>query len=186
MRHLLIGQLLLIACCISYLVFWSLGYKPGTEVNRLDGLTGVFLLITATLGLAGVGVTIAGFNSIPADHKPPISMPLICVIGIGLYFVLMFLTGKLMNRPVTTELILIVGWLVLELCFADAFAGNGTSKARIVGMVVIIIAATVLSLILYVLYYRMDPEKAYYAAMVPLITEAVGMAGCLLFTCLFQ
>ena len=47
-------------------------------------------------------------------------------------------------------------------------------------MVTIIIAATVLSLILYVLYYRMDAEKAYYAAMVPLITEAAGMAGCLL------
>ena len=180
MRHLLIGQLLLIACCFTYLVFWCLGYKPGTEVNRLGGPTGVFLLIPAVLGLAGVGVTIAGFNGIPASHKPPISMPLVCVIGIVLYLLLMFITWKLLNRPVTTELFLIVGWLVLELCVADAFAGNGTSKARIVGMVTIIIAATVLSLILYVLYYRMDAEKAYYAAMVPLITEAAGMAGCLL------
>ena len=41
---------------------------------------------------------------------------------------------------------------------------------------ILIAIAFVISMILYVLYYKMEPMKAYYAAMVPLITEAISMA----------
>jgi hypothetical protein len=44
------------------------------------------------------------------------------------------------------------------------------------------VAAVVVSMILYVLYYRMEEMKAFYAAMVPLITEATSMAAVLLVT----
>ena len=35
---------------------------------------------------------------------------------------------------------------------------------------------TAVGMVLYVAYYRMDEMKAFYAAMVPLVTEAVTMA----------
>ena len=41
---------------------------------------------------------------------------------------------------------------------------------------VVLVLAFFVSMVLYVLYYRMEPMKAYYAAMVPLITEAISMA----------
>ena len=39
----------------------------------------------------------------------------------------------------------------------------------------VIAVAFLISIVLYVAYYRMDEMKAFYAAMVPLITEAVAM-----------
>ena len=40
------------------------------------------------------------------------------------------------------------------------------------------IAATfAISIVLYVAYYRMEEMKALYAAMVPLVTEALAMAA---------
>ena len=33
-----------------------------------------------------------------------------------------------------------------------------------------------INMVLYVLYHRMEPMKAFYAAMVPFLTEAFSMA----------
>ena len=43
-------------------------------------------------------------------------------------------------------------------------------------LIIVIAAAFVISMVLYVAYYRMEEMKAFYAAMVPLITEAAAMA----------
>ena len=43
-------------------------------------------------------------------------------------------------------------------------------------MCIVIAVAFLVSIILYVAYYRMEAMKAFYAAMVPLITEAGAMA----------
>ena len=42
-------------------------------------------------------------------------------------------------------------------------------------MCLVVAAAFVISMVLYVAYYRMEEMKAFYAAMVPLVTEAVAM-----------
>lgn len=144
----------------------------------------VFLVLTALFGIMGTESTIIGMNAIRPVRKPLVPGWTICVAGIALYAVLFFVTGKLMNRPVTTELLLITGWLVLELCMVNSLAAGGMAHSRIVWMIVIILASWVISMILYMVYYHMEEQKAYYAAMVPLITEAVGMAGCLMFICL--
>ena len=56
------------------------------------------------------------------------------------------------------------------------------SDTRFFILLAVIAAAVVVSMILYVLYYRMEEMKAFYAAMVPLITEAISMAAVLLVT----
>ena len=50
------------------------------------------------------------------------------------------------------------------------------SDGNFILMGVIIAAACIISLILYVAYYQMEEMKAFYAAMIPLITEAAAMA----------
>lgn len=184
MKHMISGQVLLIVCCALYLVFWSLGYRPGAETSRFRTSTMIFLFLTALSGLAGTGLTIAGMNSLTMVRKTAVPGWVICIAGIVLYVVLLGVTGVWMHRPVTTELFLITGWLVLELCMIHSLGGAGMGKARLTAMLVIILAAWAVSMVLYALYYRMDGMKAYYAAMVPLITEAAGMAGCLLCICL--
>ena len=43
-------------------------------------------------------------------------------------------------------------------------------------MCAVIATAFTISIVFYVAYYRMDEMKAFYAAMVPLVTEGVSMA----------
>ena len=54
MKRILIGQILLIICCIFYLVWWYRGYRPGVVVSRTGGVNGVLLLATAAFGVAGL------------------------------------------------------------------------------------------------------------------------------------
>jgi hypothetical protein len=54
-------------------------------------------------------------------------------------------------------------------------ASSKLSDPRFYVMLAVIAAAFIISMILYVLYYRMEEMKAFYAAMLPLITEAVSM-----------
>ena len=66
-------------------------------------------------------------------------------------------------------------WVILN-------ADGKLSDARFWIMIVVLAAAFLISMILYVLYYRMEPMKAFYAAMVPLITEGVSMVVLLVLT----
>lgn len=179
MRTLQIGNIFLICCCISYLIFWSLGYRPGMESERTAPLTIVFFLITAVLGVSGIGETIVGLNILPKTTKTPISSTLLIAAGIVLYIGLCFITGKQFHRPVTTELLLITGWLILEACTINTLAASGEPAGHLIAITMLTLAAWIVSMVLYMLYYKMEPAKAYYAAMVPLIAIGISMTGSL-------
>ena len=48
---------------------------------------------------------------------------------------------------------------------------------RLTVMVIILFIACFVSIIIYVAYYRMEEMKAFYTAMVPHVTEVVGMTA---------
>ncbi len=174
MRRVLIGQTLLVLCCIFYLIWWYRGYRPGLSAGRVSGLNGILLLITALLGLAGLSFSLMRLSETAA---PKISPMLIVIAGIGAYIVLLIITRYGFHRIVTTELILIVGWTVLEITVINRLNASGILSGRgFAIMCMVIAAAFLISMILYVAYYRMEEMKAFYAAMVPLITEASAMA----------
>lgn len=174
MRKIMIGQILLILCCVFYLIWWYRGFRPGTDVSRIGGLNGVLLLITAALGITGVV-----FCLLPVQElsKPKLNPMMIIICGIAAYVVLLLITRFGFRRVVTTELFLIVGWTVLEMTLINKLsAGGALSETGFLVMCIVIAAAFIVSIILYVAYYRMEEMKAFYAAMVPLITEASAMA----------
>lgn len=175
-RSIIIGQLSLIVCCIFYLIWWSLCYKPNVVVDRLDGIRGALLLITALCGLVGVCFSVHGMGMLSVQH-PMFSGSKIIGVGILTYIVLLLITVFGFHRPVTTELLLITGWMMLETCLInDLYGAQIVSSSRYWGLMIVLVLAFFVSMVLYVLYYRMEPMKAYYAAMVPLITEAISMA----------
>ena len=93
-----------------------------------------------------------------------------------MYVMLLLITRTVFHRVVTTELILIVLWAVLEIAVINKLnAGGFLSDKRFIFMAIVIIAVFILDIVLYVAYYRMEEMKAFYAAMVPLITEAAAM-----------
>ena len=112
MRTVLIGQILVILGCIVYLVWWYRGFRPGTSVNRVGGINGALLLVTAVLALSGIALSLKAVMEIPSQNH---STALIVAAGIISYVVLMLITRYLFQRVVTTELLLIVVWTTVEL-----------------------------------------------------------------------
>ena len=179
MQRMITGQILLILCCLSYLVWWYRGFRPGSDVNRIGGINGILLFVTALLGIAGLTCCLlSGVNgAAPAKLNPT----LLGVAGIGVYILLLFITRYLLKRAVTMELLLIVGWSFLELAFANSLNAAGhLTDGSFFGICIVLAAVFAISLLLYVAYYRMEEMKAFYAAMVPLVLVAAAM-GLLLF-----
>ena len=178
-----IGQILLVVCCVFYLIWWSLSYRPNETVNRAGGLNGLLLLVTAVAGLAGVVMSLQGVIAVPEGTPAKLNGTYLAVGAVIAYDLLLILTNVIFHRQTTTELLLIVGWMVLELTVISSLNADGKlSDARFWIMIVVLAAAFLISMILYVLYYRMEPMKAFYAAMVPLITEGVSMVVLLVLT----
>ena len=174
MRKILTGQILLILCCFFYLVWWYRGYRPGSAAERVGGVNGVLFLITAALGLSGLYLSLM---SVPEITRPKISPVVIIIAGVLSYFLLLLITRYAFHRIVTSELFLIVGWTSLEISVANRLNAAGfLSEGEFAVICIVVAAAFLISMVLYVAYYRMEEMKAFYAAMVPLITEAASMA----------
>ena len=169
-----LGQIVLIFCCVFYLIWWYRGYRPGVTVSRVGGVNGLLLFITAALGVTGIILSLQ-----PADavREGFVSPQAVILSGIIACFVLLVITRFGFHRIVTTELVLITGWTMLEVEVTDRLYSAGIiGKGNFAAECVVIAAAFVISMILYVAYYRMEENRAFYAAMVPLVTEAAAMA----------
>lgn len=175
MRKILAGQILLILCCVFYLIWWYRGYRPGVPADRLGGTNGVLFGITAALGLAGL---ICSLGRVEEKTDPPLEAHTVLFAAVAVYAVLMLVTRLGFGRPVTTELILIVGWTALEIGVINRlFSAGGLSGRGFAVLCALIAAAFTISMVLYVLYYRMEERKAFCAAMIPLVTEAAAMTA---------
>ena len=182
MNYILTGQMLLIMCCAVYLIWWYRGFRPNTNASRVGGVNGLLLLVTAALGIAGLIFSLMPVPAlteppVPALTEPPVPAAIIVAAGAVGYFVLLLVTKVIFHRVVTSELFLITGWTVLEMTVLVRLrAGEIIGPAGVLVMCAVIAAAFVISMILYVAYYKMEEMKAFYAAMVPLVTEAAAMA----------
>lgn len=174
MRQIIIGQILLIICCVFYCFYWYTGYNPNNQVSRSEGIVGTLLMLTAFFGVAGLL-----FCFMPSSETSDTQYRQLYIIlgGIAAYIILLFVTKYGFQRIVTTELFLIVGWTMLEFSILNRLSGSSLLIGpKLIAIYLVIILAFVISMILYVAYYRMEEMKAFYAALVPLITEAISMA----------
>ena len=167
------GQLLLALCCGIYIPWWFKVFKPGQPHDWVAGGAGAMLLMTFLSGLAGFALTALGNGRTQGDRELfPGFHPLMA--GVILYFAMMALTLFAFHRPVTTELFLITGWLVLEAVTVNALYGTRRfSHGMAAGAVAVEIGVFTANMILYVLYYRVDQWLAYRLAAVPLALDGV-------------
>ena len=95
MKTIITGQILLILCCIVYLIWWYRGFRPGIYVSRAGGVNGVLLLMTMVLGFTGVV-----FSLMPAEkiREPLVSQVMIVICGIATYFILLVVTKVFFNQ----------------------------------------------------------------------------------------
>ena len=174
MRRVITGQLLLIICCVFYLIWWYRGYRPGVSAGPVGGINGMLLFITMAFGFSGV---IFSLMPVPEITEPKIYPMAIIGAGIGAYLLLLLVTKFIFHRIVTAELFLIVAWTVLEMLVINRLcAGGFLSGSVFMFLCAVVMAAFAFSMILYIAYYRMEEMTAFYAAMLPLVTEAAAMA----------
>ena len=175
MKPLIIAHILLIICCVFYLAWWCFSFRPGFEESRITGLPGLLLIITTIFGLSGAGLSIVGINH-QGNRQPFISAVVVVVAGIVLYVLLFYVTSVFMNRQITTELILIIGWLVLEiLSYQAAYSMEQIDRSNTMFLFLMATLATITSLFFYLQYYRVSAIRGFFYGMIPLITEALCM-----------
>lgn len=168
------GNILLTGCCVFYLLWWLLAFKP---VGAVKGMRSGWLLIPAfILGVAAVVMIIRGANGANAASSF-FTAGNVLLAGLAAYIVLFLVTWLVFHRQVTTELFLIVGWAALIFLEINTLYGLGivTRSGAIVLFAAAVIAAA-LSMICYVLYYDLDARAGYLDGMVPLVLAAVYMA----------
>lgn len=174
-RQIFLANLLLVVCCAFYLAWWILAFKP---VNPIKGMKTGWLLIPAFA--AGIAATVFAARGLGAAAVYPGLFPSGWVLwgGILAYVVLLAVTGFLLHRPVTTELFLIVGWAMLALSEVSAlFGGSAFSHNAAIIFAAVIAVGTTVSMICYVLYYKLSATAGFIDGMVPLIMAALVMAG---------
>ena len=173
-KQILIGNLLFITCCGFYLAWWLLTFRP---VNPIQGIKTAWLLIpSAFAGLAGVMLILQGILTLPKAEQ---LLPGAYILwgGIAVYIILLAVTVSLLKRPATTELILIVGWGMIALAEVNGLFESGLfSRGLSVGFFLIICVAVAISLVCYLLYYRLDSRAGYIDGMIPLLMAALVMA----------
>ncbi len=174
LRQILTGNFLLIGCCIFYLAWWLIAFKPQGAVT---GMKSGWLLIPAViLGLAAIVQIVRG-SAVGAPDKILMPRPAIYISGIAAYVILLVISRMLMDRPVTTELLLIIGWGVLAFLEINALYGFDLSSAAVsIIFFVVIVAAAAIGIFCYLRYYNLDARMGYIDGMIPLLLIAVVMA----------
>lgn len=172
-KPLMLGHVLLIICCVFYLIWWCVAFRPGYQGSRASGM----LLLAVISGLGGVIYSVMGIIS---KSGRPVRIPVFLIIlgAVVIYVLLMVGSSLLLHRQVTTELFLIIGWLMLEIIsYQSAYRMEifGTTGMNIFIAVAAIVA--VLSLYFYMQYYNVSEIRGYIYGMIPLITVALCMTG---------
>lgn len=176
-KYFVQGNLLLLGCCIFYLAWWLLAFRPENPVKGMR--SGWLLIPAAAAGLGSVAKIVRGINETPLANAPFTSMQ-IWLTGAAVYVVLPVATSALLKRPVTTELFLIVGWAALAAAQANAlYASNLLRAQQAIALCIITAIFAVVSMICYLRYYELDPVRGYADGAVPLILVGIAAAGTL-------
>jgi len=167
------GNMLLLFCSLFYLAWWVVTFRP----NSSGGPVGVFYIVAAFItGIVAIVLMSGGISSL-SQSSESIPVRFILLGAVALLIVLVLITTMAFHRIVTSELIIILIWAALELSVITVLYGSGRfGSGSAVTLAVLVGIATVVSLICYVLYYRLDETASYWVGMVPLSAAGLVVA----------
>lgn len=168
-KFIVVGHCAMILCCIFYLAWWNIAFRPVAADGVSSGKAGLLLVLTILCGAVGVIGNIYGIQAITTAGN--ISPKIIGGFGVVSYVILLIITKWLFSRPVTSELLLIVAWTTLEVAVILSIYNLNFPLLPIV----IIGVATILAMIAYLLYYSVDEWTAFYLGMIPLVIYIISM-----------
>lgn len=173
MKLVLTGNVLLIFCCVFYLLWWILAFHPSNAVKGMK--SGWLLLPAAVSGVSAIAVIVRGICTAHIQ-RDLIPAGKILLVSVAAYFILLAGTWLLLKRPVTTELLLIVGWTALILSEINTLFGiERFTRPQAAGFMTAVIISAAISLAAYLVYYRLGAVSGYIDGMIPLILIAIMM-----------
>lgn len=177
LRGIFIGNLLLLFCSLLYLAWWVVSFRPNSSGGLVSGFISVFFITAAFItGVAAIVWMCGGINTLSQDSKS-VPVGFILLGGAILVLVVLLVTTFAFHRTVTLELILIHSWAVLELSAVAVLYGTGHFGPRCAVLLAVLVGiATIVGLICYVLYYRLDKTASYWAGIIPLMIDAFVIA----------
>ena len=174
-KVLLTGNWTMALCGVFYLAWWVVVFRPPKPRNSPVGW--ILLALAFLAGLAGfylMGRTLV--EPLP-DARPGVPGRWIALAGAVAYAVLLMGTTRIFHRQVTSELLIIVAWTVLELCAVNFLYRCGAlSPLGALTLACLILSAAASSLVCYILYYRLPYTPGFIAGCVPLALAVVTIA----------
>ena len=171
-----IGNWLMVVCAAFYLAWWRITFRPpAPEGTPLGSACIILAFIT---GIAGIVLAGISMNS-GSENTERAGIPGIAIVigGVVTYVVLLAVSSRLFHRQVTSELLIIIVWTVLELCALNSWYQRGKLVFVLtVILAVMVIIVAIASLICYLQYYRVSYEKGYLIGSIPLVLTAAIMA----------
>ena len=174
------GHWWMVGCAVLYLVWWCVFFAPtpaGEKPSPTGALNaaGVACILGAVVcgGLA-VQQMVAGMAGLGRTVVSGLWIDLGCV---ALYGVLLWVTVRFFDRPVTTELALFCAWTALELNVANHLVAQPVvAGAAVVLLVVLTLATLAACTICYTLYYRLPYVQSFWDGCIPLALGGVVSA----------
>jgi hypothetical protein len=164
------GNRLLLATIVFYLAWWVVSFRPNGDGNTAGA--GLFIAVAFFAGVAAIALLSLGINSLPQVGK---GFPVIYILlgAVALYILLLVVTQIAFQRAVTSELLLITVWAALEwLAIAVLQGGGRFSLGQALTLAALVLLATGIGLICYVLHYRLDEVSRFWNGLIPLIVDA--------------
>ena len=170
---IVIGEVLLVVCSVSYLVWWSITFRPS---GRTAG-GGPFLAGAVLGGVGGLVLLAVGIAALlPQASWPALGATIVGGVLVGA--LLLYVTSHVFHRPPTTELPLIVVWATMQLAAGITLGTAGVLRTPAASAwIVATVIATLVGLACYLVFYRLDPVPAYWVGMVPLAVDGVVAAA---------
>lgn len=163
------GHWLMALCAFFYLAWWIIFFRPhaGKVQGALYGIGAGCLVIAALAGIAGAALITLGANGLVVQASP---VGWLFLLGaLVAYGLLAWATSHFMSRPITTELVLLVAWATIELYTAYALCNVGAlGFLSMVWLVAVIVLIFAVSLVCYLLYYRLTALPSFIDGALPL------------------
>ena len=174
-KVLLTGNWIMALCGVFYLAWWVAAFRPPKPRSTPVGW--VLLALAFLAGMAGFYLMGRTLVEPVSEVNPGVPGRWITLTGAVAYAVLLAGTTLIFHRQVTSELLIIVAWTVLELCTVSfLYRCGGLRNAAAWTLAGIVLAAAVASLICYLLYYRLPYTPGFIVGCIPLALAVLTIA----------
>ena len=163
------GNLLMFATIVFYIAWWTVSFRPNGDGNTAGA--GLFIAVAFFAGLAAIALLSLGINSLSQAGK---GFPVMYFLlgAAAFYIALLAVTKTAFQRPVTSELLLIVVWIALEGSTITVLQSSGRfSMAQALTLAALMLLATGAGLVCYILHYRLDETAGFWNGLIPLIVD---------------